>query len=234
MKKHIYPYSYEKYLIESFNDYLYSILGYTNIELYNMKAFATRNCRVYSMNLLKSFIKKSKLYKFLIANFRLMINAIDLNCLKVYENDYYDCSYITSDIITIEENRLNILSSSYISTKYLFNFAKKEYLYSIIKKDNENQILYAESIEIHHYPFSVKDIYKLEESGKLDSLSTIRAFEKYLVKENQFVGERIHPCNQSGSEFLELKNQIKIHPTSMKVPLREKDIIEASITILNS
>ena len=159
MKRQIYPYSYEKYLIKSFNDYLYSILGYTNIELYNMKAFVNRNYRIYSIYNLKSFIKKSKLYKFLSANFRLMINAIDLNCLKVYENDYYDCSYITSDIITIEGNILNILSSSYIPTKYLFNYAKKEFLY--------NKIIKVDSNAIHHLPLPISDNKEIIESSKI-------------------------------------------------------------------
>lgn len=83
MEKHIYPYSSEKYLIESFDDYLYSILGYTNIELYNMATFVNRNCRIYSLNLLRSVVRKSRIYKILSANFRLIINDINLNYLKI-------------------------------------------------------------------------------------------------------------------------------------------------------
>ena len=163
-KKHIYPYSYEKYLIESFNDYLYSILAYTNIELYNMKSFVTRNYRVYSINCLKSVIEKSKLYKFLTTNFRLMINNIDLDCLKVYKNDY---SYITSDIMVIEGNRLNILSSSYIPTKYLFNYAKK------------NLIIKVDSNTIHHLSISDKEIIECSKNFKVDE--TLEYLNKLLI-----------------------------------------------------
>lgn len=149
IKKQIYPYSTDKFLNKSFKNFLhhetifnseyrkflikvgtyYDLVRYTDKFASNVYGFLPN---VYKLGLF-NFIYLYKILSEPIIIFRENIKLLDIK---------FKDMYFTLNTFNINNNQesfsFHLLSSSYISIKYLFNFTKKEFLYTISKEELKN------------------------------------------------------------------------------------------------